>query len=76
MHVGLGRNAFSLNYDIFRRLLPISWVKYILCFVQNYGIILPTNNKELGVKHDRDILLMKEFGHSNFSLSKLKIQQM
>ena len=60
IHVGIGRNIFSLYYYLYRDLLPRSWIKNIWNFAHEYGTSLPTSYTQLGLHIEGDLFLMEK----------------
>ena len=72
MHVGIVRNMFSVDYDLYSNLLPRSWIKNIWNFAHEYRTSLPTSPTQLDLHREGDLFLMEQFTRSGFTPIQLK----
>ena len=72
IYVGIGRNIFSLGYDLYRNIIPQSCIKNIWSFAHNYGISLPTSPTQLDLHREGKLFIMEQFTHRRFTPRQLK----
>ena len=71
IHVGIGRNILSLDYDLYGDLIPWYWIKNLWNLSHEYAISLPTSPTQLGLHREVDLFLMEQFTHSGFTFIQL-----
>ena len=71
IHVGLVRNIFSLDYDLYGDLFPRSWIKNICNFAHDYRISIPTSSTQIDLHRKGYLFIMEKFFHSGFMSIKL-----
>ena len=72
IHIGIGRNIFSLDYDLYGDLLPHTWVKNVWAFASKHDITLPSPSSLLDLHRQGDVFLMEEFANAGFTMTDLK----
>ena len=72
IHVGIGRNIYSLDYELYGDLLHRSWIKNLWNFSHGYGIYLPTSPTQIDLHIEGYLFPMKQLSHSGFMLRQLK----
>ena len=72
IHVGIGRNLFSLDFKLFGHLLPQSWIKSLWQFASEYNIHIPAQEEHLELRREGDSLLTEMFAHSDTGTPALR----
>ena len=73
VEVGVGRNIFELNYDLFGPLCSDSIVKFIWKFAYEHNIRINDNvTPNLQLKRRHDVFLMEQIAYEDFTPSELQ----
>ena len=70
--MGIGRNIFSLDYDLNDDLLFRYWINHFWNFAHEYGISLPTSPNQLDLHREGDIFPMEQLSQSRFTPRQIK----
>ena len=68
LHLGIGRNIFSLDYHKYSILLPDCWIKHTWKFAFDNNILIHDNvTDQIPLTRENDIFLMEAFVNEGFS---------
>jgi hypothetical protein len=73
VEVGIGRNLFQLDYDLYEPIVTDCWVKATWQFAHEHQIdIKDSTTKNLHLHRENDVFLMEIFAHQGYSKETLK----
>jgi hypothetical protein len=73
VEIGVGRDLFSLDYNLYHHLLTDSWVKSTWQFVQQHQIMLLDKvTKNLHLHRHNDVFIMEIIANHGFTKSEMK----
>ena len=73
LEIGVGRNLFSLNFDLYKHIMTDSWIKQLWQFCHEKGVLLTENmTPNLPLRRESDVFLMEIICNHGFTPLQLK----